>query len=137
MGLILVQNYEIDESKLAMREATMIYDRHGNEISKLFIENRRYIPIDEMPEQVVDAFVAIEDQRFFEHQGIDFRAIGRALYRDILARSMVEGGSTITQQLAKNVFLTHEKKLMRKTEEVLIALKLEQRYTNEKYWRCI
>lgn len=129
MVLILVQNYEIDESKLAMREATMIYDRHGNEISKLYIENRRYIPIDELPQQVVDAFVAIEDQRFFEHQGIDLRAIGRALYRDILARSMVEGGSTITQQLAKNVFLTHEKKLMRKTEEALIALKLEQRYT--------
>lgn len=131
MVLILVQNYEIDESKLAMREATVIYDRHGNEISKLYIENRRYIPIDELPQQVVDAFVAIEDQRFFEHQGIDFRAIARALYRDILARSMVEGGSTITQQLAKNVFLTHEKKLMRKTEEALIALKLEQRYTKQ------
>lgn len=129
MGLILIQNYEIDESKLAMHEATVIYDRHGHEIAKLFIENRRYIPIEEMPAQLVDAFVAIEDQRFFEHQGIDFRAIARALYRDILARSLVEGGSTITQQLAKNVFLTHEKKWMRKTEEVLIALKLEQRYT--------
>lgn len=131
MGVVLVQNYEIDESKLDMQEATIIYDRNGNEISKLFIENRKYIPIEEVPEQLKDAFVAIEDQRFNDHQGIDFRAIGRALYRDILARSMVEGGSTITQQLAKNAFLTQDKKLMRKTEEVLIALKLEQRYSKE------
>jgi penicillin-binding protein 2A len=132
MGIILAKNYEIDESKLEMREATVIYDRNDQEVAKLYLENREYMPINEIPVMLQEAFIAVEDQRFYEHQGVDVRAIGRALYRDILARSMVEGGSTITQQLAKNVFLTHEKKLMRKTEEVLIAVNLEQRYPKEK-----
>jgi penicillin-binding protein 2A len=132
MGITLAKNYEIDESKLVMQEATVIYDRNDKEVAKLYLENREYMPISEIPTLLQEAFVAVEDQRFYEHQGVDVRAIGRALYRDILARSMVEGGSTITQQLAKNVFLTHEKKLMRKTEEVLIAVNLEQRYPKEK-----
>lgn len=131
MVFILVQNYQIDETQLVMQETTILYDQAGNEATKLFTENREYVEIDKIPKQLQEAFVAIEDQRFYEHGGIDIRAIGRALYRDILARSAVEGGSTITQQLAKNVFLSHEKKLMRKTEEVLIAINLEKRYTKD------
>lgn len=132
MGFILVQNYEIDESQLVMQETSILYDQDGNEATKLFFENREYIEIDKIPKQLQEAFVAIEDQRFYDHGGIDFKAIARALYRDIVARSLVEGGSTITQQLAKNVFLSHEKKLMRKTEEVLIAINLEKEYSKEK-----
>jgi penicillin-binding protein 2A len=132
MGIILAKNYEFDESKLEMREATVIYDQNEQEVAKLYLENREYIPINEIPELLQEAFIAVEDQRFLEHQGIDFRGIARALYRDILARSMVEGGSTITQQLAKNVFLTNEKKWLRKTEEALIAVNLEQKYTKDK-----
>jgi penicillin-binding protein 2A len=128
---ILVQNYHIDESKLTMREASILYDEHGNEVTRLFVENREYISLDKIPIHLLDAFIAIEDQRFYDHRGFDLRAIGRAIYRDILARSLVEGGSTITQQLARNVFLTNEKKLMRKTEEVLIAIKLERNYSKD------
>ncbi|GAA0378865.1 transglycosylase domain-containing protein [Bacillus horti] len=131
MGFILVQNYEIDETKLEMMEATILFDQQGNEATKLYTQNREYVSIDQMPQELLDAFVTIEDQRFYEHGGIDFRAIARALYRDIIARSFVEGGSTITQQLAKNVFLSHEKKLLRKTEEVLIAINLEKQYTKD------
>ncbi|WP_202078369.1 transglycosylase domain-containing protein [Caldalkalibacillus salinus] len=132
MGLILTQNYHVDESKLEnMRQATTLYDRKGEEVGKIFRENREYVPLEEMPDLLKEAFVAVEDRRFYEHSGVDFRSIARALYRDILARSAVEGGSTITQQLVKNVFLSSEKKLMRKTEEVLIAVNLEKRYTKD------
>ncbi|WP_051541099.1 transglycosylase domain-containing protein [Caldalkalibacillus mannanilyticus] len=131
MGVVLAKNYEIDESKLEMREATTIYDNNGEEVANLFIENRKYIPIQEIDPLLQEAFLSVEDQRFYQHQGIDFKAIARALYRDIIARSKVEGGSTITQQLVKNVFLSNEKKWMRKTEEVLISLKLERKYTKD------
>lgn len=131
MGVILAKNYEIDESKLEMREATTIYDREEQEVAKLFLENRKYLTSKEIPEQLKEAFIAVEDQRFYDHQGIDARSIARALYRDIIAQSMVEGGSTITQQLAKNIFLTNEKKWLRKTEEVLIAVNLEKQYSKE------
>lgn len=131
IGITLAKNYEIDESKLVMDETSTIYDQEGNEITKLFQQNRETVPIEDIPEQVKNAFIAVEDKRFYEHQGIDFRSIARALYRDIVARDIVEGGSTITQQLAKNVFLTHDRTIMRKTEEVLIAINLEQRYSKD------
>lgn len=131
IGITLAKNYELDESMLDMMEGSKIYDNQGNEIGQLFKEDREYVPLSEMPPLLVSAFVAVEDQRFYEHRGIDLRAIGRALYRDIIARSKVEGGSTITQQLVKNVFLSPEKTLMRKTEEAVIAINLEQRYTKD------
>lgn len=131
LGYIFFQNYTLDESKLQMKVASTLYDRHGQEVTKLFRENREYIYIEDIPKELQDAFIAVEDQRFYDHRGIDFRAIARALYRDILARSMVEGGSTITQQLVKNVFLSSEKKLLRKTEEAVIAIKLEQSYSKD------
>jgi penicillin-binding protein 2A len=131
MGLVLARNYEIDESKLLMWEATTIYDRNNQPVESLFVENRKYIPIQEINPLLPEAFLAVEDQRFYQHQGIDLRAIVRALYKDIIARSKVEGGSTITQQLVKNVFLHNEKKWLRKTEEVLIAIKLERKYTKD------
>jgi len=131
MVVVLAKNYEIDESKLEMREASSIYDNKGEVVGNLYKENRKYIPIQEIDPLLQAAFIAVEDQRFYEHQGIDLKSIARALYRDILARSKVEGGSTITQQLAKNVFLTNEKKWLRKTEEVLIAIKLERKYSKD------
>ncbi|PYZ99223.1 penicillin-binding protein [Alteribacter lacisalsi] len=131
ISVILYGNYAIDDKKLVMHEASVLTDHEGNEITKLFEENRQIVSKEEIPEHVKEAFIAVEDQRFYQHQGIDFRAIGRALYRDIMAGSAVEGGSTITQQLAKNTFLDHEKTLMRKTKEVLIAVNLERRYSKD------
>ncbi|TMW74142.1 PBP1A family penicillin-binding protein [Alteribacter natronophilus] len=130
-SIIIFGNYAIDNKKLVMHEASVLMDSEGNEITKLFEENRQLVDSDDIPEHVKDAFVAVEDQRFHQHQGIDFRAIGRALYRDVIERSAVEGGSTITQQLAKNTFLSSEKTLMRKTKEVLIAINLERRYSKD------
>ncbi|WP_059102799.1 transglycosylase domain-containing protein [Shouchella shacheensis] len=129
--VILAGHYQIDEEKLVMNNSSVLVDQEGEVITDLYMENRQVIPISEVPEHVQNAFVAIEDSRFYEHQGIDFRAIGRALYRDILAGAKVEGGSTITQQLAKNVFLSNEKAWLRKTNEVLIAMNLERRYSKD------
>ncbi|WP_096188231.1 transglycosylase domain-containing protein [Evansella halocellulosilytica] len=129
LGIILFGNYAIDDKDLVMNAATTIEDKNGEEITKLYVENRQLVSLEEVPEYVIQAFISVEDHRFYEHQGIDFRSIGRALYRDITTGGKVEGGSTITQQLAKNAFLSHDKTWLRKTKEVLIAINLEREYS--------
>ncbi len=127
--IILVGHYVVNDQNLVMKTTTSLVDQEGEIVTQLFVENRELVSIHDIPEHVQDAFIAIEDIRFREHLGIDFRSIGRALYRDILAGAKVEGGSTITQQLAKNAFLSDEKTLLRKTKEVLIAMNIERRYS--------
>jgi penicillin-binding protein 2A len=127
--IILVGHYAIDNQKLVMNTTTSLVDQNGEEVMQLFVENREPVMLQEIPEHVQEAFISVEDARFREHQGFDFRSIGRALYRDFLAGAKVEGGSTITQQLAKNVFLSNEKTFFRKTNEVLIAMNLERKFS--------
>ncbi|MBM7702670.1 penicillin-binding protein 2A [Bacillus iocasae] len=130
--ILFLGNYVIDEKKFVMNSATSLVDQNGQELTKLYVENRDVVSINNIPEHVQQAFISVEDMRFYEHHGIDLKAIGRALYRDILAGGKVEGGSTITQQLAKNIFLTNDKTLLRKTKEVVIAINLENRYSKKK-----
>ncbi|MGG3622728.1 PBP1A family penicillin-binding protein [Bacillus gobiensis] len=130
--ILLLGNYVIDEKKLVMNASTKIVDNHGEQVDELFVENRDPVSFDDIPDHVANAFIAVEDQRFYEHPGIDVKSISRALYRDMIAGGKVEGGSTITQQLAKNIFLSNDKTFLRKTKEVIIALNLEKRYTKEK-----
>ncbi|WP_245575506.1 transglycosylase domain-containing protein [Alkalicoccus chagannorensis] len=131
LGVIIFGSYAIDDKELVTKESSVMVSEEGDPLTRLFTENRESVDIDDIPAHVQEAFIAVEDQRFYEHTGIDFRAVGRALYRDIAARGAAEGGSTITQQLAKNVFLSPEKSLLRKTEEALIAINLEHRYEKE------
>ena len=88
-------------------------------------QKENYTKLDEMPEIYKKAVIAVEDHRFYNHDGIDIIAIGRAIFNDIKALSFVEGGSTITQQLAKNIYFTQEKELKRKVAEVFMAYKIE------------
>ncbi|WP_270182457.1 transglycosylase domain-containing protein [Alkalihalobacillus sp. CinArs1] len=132
LGILLAGNYAIDEKKLVMNSATKLVTPKDELITKLYIENRDPVSIEDIPEHVQEAFIATEDSRFYDHHGLDIKAIGRALYRDILAGEKVEGGSTITQQLAKNVFLTNDKSWLRKTKEAVIAINLERNYSKEK-----
>lgn len=120
-------------NKLNLGEASIIYDANENEISRLYDpnENREIAEFSEIPEQLLNAIVATEDQRFYEHSGIDFFAIGRAVVKDVVARSAVEGASTITQQLAKNVFLTADKTFFRKATEASIAVALEHQMSKQ------
>ncbi|BFK90466.1 transglycosylase domain-containing protein [Blautia producta] len=85
----------------------------------------------ELPQFYIDATISVEDHRFAKHCGIDLIAIGRAAWTDIRAISFVEGGSTITQQLAKNMLFTQDKKIERKAAEVFAALDMESKYTKE------
>lgn len=121
--------------------ASVLYDINNRPFERIFIENRIEVPITEMPRHLLDAIVAIEDVRFYKHFGIDPIAISRAVVVNIKARRVVEGGSTITQQLAKNLYLTHRKTLTRKIREALLTLKLEFIYTKpqilEKYLNVI
>lgn len=88
-----------------------------------------YVTVDELPQVYLDAVVAVEDHRFYEHPGIDVIAIGRAALNDMRTLSLREGGSTITQQLAKNLFFTQKKHFSRKVAEVLMAFDLEKMYS--------
>jgi len=117
--------------KLDMAEATVVYDRNGNEFARLFMQNRELVTLDQVPDKLEQAIIATEDQRFEEHPGVDFWSIGRAIVKDIVARDLVEGGSTITQQLAKNMFLSADKTFFRKATEVSIALALENNFEKD------
>ena len=111
---------------------TKIYDRNGRLVARLFDqENRDYVPYDQIPARMIEALLAIEDTKFFEHPGVNPDAMFRALLKDIKARKFVEGASTITQQLVKNMVLTRQKKLQRKLQEIMIALLLERELTKE------
>ncbi|RXZ00274.1 penicillin-binding protein [Fictibacillus sp. S7] len=130
--ILMAGDYVVDENDLVMNSASKLVDMKGNTITRIYSENRELVSGKEIPDEVKDAFVSVEDTRFYEHHGLDFRSIARAVYRDIAAGHKVEGGSTITQQLAKNVFLSHEKSLLRKTKEAVIAINLERKYSKDK-----
>ena len=105
--------------------AVTFLDRYGNEIGQRGIIQRDSVPVDELPDHVIKAVLATEDRRFFEHFGIDFIGLARALSENVRANSVVQGGSTITQQLAKNLFLTNERSMERKIKEAYLAIWLE------------
>lgn len=90
-----------------------------------------YTKIEELPPIYKDAVIAVEDHRFYKHNGVDVIAICRAIVNDIKAMSFVEGGSTITQQLSKNVYFTQEKKMTRKVAEVFMAMEIERNYDKD------
>ena len=90
-----------------------------------------YVRIEELPETYLNAVVAVEDHRFREHGGVDVIAIARALKNDLLSGSMKEGGSTITQQLARNMYFDQDKELVRKVAEAFMAMELEREYTKD------
>jgi penicillin-binding protein 2A len=132
IGIIFAGQYVIDEQAFVFPSASKLVDVNNEEITKLYIENRELVSIDQVPRHVQDAFIAVEDSRFYNHYGLDFKSVLRALYKDIIAGSKVEGASTITQQLAKNIFLTNEKTWLRKTKEAVIAINLERTYSKNK-----
>ena len=123
---------------------TRFYDRNDKLIANVFKnENRLYVQYKDIPPLIIESLVAIEDTQFFEHSGINFDAITRAIIKDIKYMKFVEGASTITQQLVKTIVLTRDKKLIRKVKEVLLSLRLEsilskeeilERYLNQVYY---
>jgi len=112
--------------------SSVILDRNGEKLAYVFKKQHRlYARYDEIPGFLIEGLVAMEDTRFFEHNGVNPDAILRAIVKDIKAGAFVEGGSTLTQQLIKNKLLTNEKKLMRKVKEAILAIKIEHELTKE------
>jgi len=101
-------------------------DRYGNEIGRRGINQLGSVPVDEMPDYLIKAVLATEDRRFFDHYGIDFMGLFRAMSENVRANSVVQGGSSITQQLAKNLFLNNERTFERKIKEAFLSIWLEQ-----------
>ncbi len=110
---------------------TTILDCKGRVIQELFTQNRSPVSLEEVPEDFIQAIVSTEDRRFRSHWGIDLIGIARAVLHNVQAGRIVEGGSTITQQLAWNLFLTHERTLSRKIREAVLAVRIERRYSKD------
>ena len=110
---------------------TKIFSEEGAVIGEFFYEKREVISLDRVPNHLIQAFVAGEDARFFQHKGLDYLAILRALFRNIFSGEIVQGGSTITQQVVKSLLLSPEKSFTRKIREAILAYKIEKYLTKE------
>ena len=110
---------------------SIVYSEEDEVIGKYLMENRIPISYERIPKQLVNAFIAAEDADFFQHKGVDYKGILRALFKNFLAGRIVQGGSTITQQVTKTFFLTPKRSLTRKLKEVAYAFGLEQNLTKE------
>ena len=111
--------------------AVTFLDRYGNVIGHRGIFHNDGVPVDQLPDHLVKALLATEDRRFFDHFGIDFLGLARALSENARAGGVVQGGSTLTQQLAKNLFLTNERSIQRKINEAFLAIWLEANLTKK------
>ncbi len=113
------------------KQATIFYDLNNKEFTRIYIENRIEMPLKIIPDMMKKAIINVEDNRFYEHSGIDLKAILRALWVDIRGGDIIQGASTITQQLARNVLLTQNRTVSRKIQEAFLAMSIERNYTKE------
>jgi penicillin-binding protein 1A len=113
-------------------QGTKVYDDNDELITEFHVERRIFVPLAHIPRTLRDAIIATEDRRFYHHWGIDPIGIGRAVFQNYRRGRVVEGGSTITQQLTKVLFLTPDKSLERKMKEAVLALELERRYSKDR-----
>ncbi|MGV8079131.1 MAG: penicillin-binding protein 1A [Syntrophales bacterium] len=111
--------------------ATRVYSDNDELIDEFFLEDRKVVRIHDLPPIVVQAFVAAEDARFYQHRGFDLQSISRAFFKNIEAGRVVQGGSTITQQVAKSLFLTPERSYIRKIKEAVLAFKIDRYLTKD------
>lgn len=139
IGLFYVYSRDLpDPNKLAKYEppiVTRLYANDGKLLAEYATEHRLYLPLDAIPRRVIDAFLAAEDKGFFQHDGVDFMSIARAIVTNIAnygeGRAMV-GGSTITQQVVKNFLLTNERSFERKIKEAILAFRMDRIYSKDR-----
>ena len=123
---------KLEENELSLPQSSTIYDADGNKITDIVgKEHRKVVSFDEIPEHVVNAFIAVEDVRYWEHNGVDLKRIGGAVVANIQDGFGAEGASTITQQVVKNMMLEPQKTVKRKVQEAYLAIQLEKNYTKE------
>ncbi|MFD5851702.1 transglycosylase domain-containing protein [Cytobacillus pseudoceanisediminis] len=122
---------DISALEAGLAQSTVIYDADEEVASKISANKNEGISIDKIPDHMKNAVIAIEDHRFYEHGGIDLKGIGRAFFTNLKAGGIVEGGSTLTQQLTKNALLSAEKTYKRKLEEFFLAIEIEKEYSKD------
>src|SRR5213596_2000921 len=113
-------------------QGTKVYDDNDELLTELHVERRIFVPLAQIPQVLRDAIIATEDRRFYSHWGVDPIGVARAVVQNYRRGRIVEGGSTITQQLTKVLFLTPDKSLERKMKEAVLALELERRYSKDR-----
>ncbi|MGO4106323.1 transglycosylase domain-containing protein [Paenibacillus sp. YAF4_2] len=128
---MLVSRQDVSLLAEPLPAATIIYDQNKEEALRISPKKSEAVSYDSLPEQLIEAVVAVEDKRYFEHSGMDLQGIGRALMTNLTNGKTVQGASTITQQLAKNVFLSQERTWTRKWKELLLAEKIEKNYDKQ------
>jgi len=120
--------------KLAAMETpvkTTVYDMRGRVLHEFYRENRSVVPLKDIPRHLVNATLSTEDRNFYKHWGVDLYGVGRAVVTDIMHMKRAQGGSTITQQLARNLFNMYEKSFTRKLKELVLAIDLERTYSKD------
>ena len=111
--------------------STKVYDDQGEIFSQFFIERRELTSLERVPQHLIDGFISIEDKRFYSHWGVDILRFFKMILINIVNMRIVQGGSTITMQLARNMFLTMEQTIMRKLKEIALATRIERAYTKD------
>ncbi|MES2745983.1 MAG: PBP1A family penicillin-binding protein [Bdellovibrionota bacterium] len=130
--------FEVDEKKLDViinyehSDNSLVFDKNGKQIGEFFSDYHVYYPIQKIPKPMIDAVLSIEDRKFFEHGGIDYKGIARAAIAYLTSGQARQGASTITQQVVRNFLLTPERKISRKIKEALFAIQLERKLSKDK-----
>jgi penicillin-binding protein 2A len=127
----LASQANVQTLKEGLKQSTVIYDKDGDVATEISTNRNKGVEISELPDFVGNAVVAIEDHRFYEHNGFDIKGITRAFFKNLLAGRITGGGSTLTQQLTKNALLSPERTYKRKVEELFLALEIEKKYEKD------
>ncbi|MGE7766972.1 transglycosylase domain-containing protein [Peribacillus sp. NPDC096540] len=129
---VFIWNTDVSKLENPVPQPTIIYDQAGSVASKISTSNIEGVSIKQIPSDLTNAVISTEDQRFNDHHGINYVGIARAMVKNLFSGGLVAGGSTITQQLAKNVFLTQERTYTRKFKELIFTKKIERTYSKDK-----
>lgn len=121
--------YELEDYSPSL--TSKVFDKNNNLIYEFSVEKRQLVPLEEIPVDIQNAVIAMEDREFFEHSGFSIKGIFRALMSDILKGKAAQGGSTLTQQLSRGVFLSKEKKLIRKIREIFLSVQIEHDFSKQ------
>lgn len=128
---VLVSSSDVSKLEEPEPRPTFIYDQNGEVVSKISNSNIEGVPLEQIPKELIEAVISVEDQQFYKHHGINYFGVVRALTQNLFKGEVVAGGSTITQQLSKNVFLSQERTYSRKFKELILAKKIERTYSKD------
>ncbi|MGI9239946.1 MAG: transglycosylase domain-containing protein [Verrucomicrobiales bacterium] len=123
------QDFDMADLDKGIEVPSLIYDRHGKEYSRIYVQDRRPVKIDTVPLHFIDALRAAEDGRFYDHKGVDYKGVARAIWLNFKAGEVTQGASTITQQLARNSYQLREYSIKRKLVEAFLARRIEREHS--------